>query len=121
MPERVVRAGASPAEDERDPEWDRCRRIREVVRGVGQQRDAAGEREDRQLQHGGGPEAREPDFGRPDSALMCLERRGRLTVGVMVGNRHQVIGAMQKGAKPSARLGGVVVILGGWVAVVAAH
>jgi hypothetical protein len=28
---------------------------------------------------------------------------------------------MQKGAKPSARLGGVVVILGGWVAVVAAH
>jgi hypothetical protein len=98
----AARRRASP-KHKGDPQWHGGERIGEVMDGVGQQRRAAADQDDDQLEHCGGEQAGERDLQRPDAALAALQRG--------VGARAGMAMAVQEPAKQAAQTAGVLMVV----------
>ena len=73
-PVGVAAGGSAPAQGERDPQRDSGQRVGEVVDGVGQQRDRAGDQNDHQLRDRGGAERKQADLHRADTGGAGFQR-----------------------------------------------
>ena len=79
----VAAGGGLGAQGERDPQRDRGQRVGEVVDGVGQQRDRAGDHHDHQLRDRGGAQRQQADLHRPDTGGAGFQRAVDAVGGVV--------------------------------------
>jgi len=101
----IASYAAMQAERERDPEGQAGGRVAEVVDGVGQEGDRAGDDDDDRLQERGDPEADQRPLQRPDAELVRFHRgvdRVLDAVGVREGAAHPAehTGAVALPARP---------------------
>ena len=85
------RGGLAPREHEGDPQRDGRGGIADVVDGVGEQRDAAGQHDDDDLQAGGDRQDDERPFDRPDAPVGGGDGRIDYAVGVAMATIVTVV------------------------------